>query len=97
MCKVSGTNTFWFECPIIVPDFYAVLYQGNEEEEEETNMEAMDMYTRVKRQRRKIKRDMYGMPLVDQEEEKSTEDEETEEEEDEEEVGLLFLNPLLLC
>ena len=55
------------------------------------------MYTRVKRQRRKIKRDMYGMPLVDQEEEKSTEDEETEEEEDEEEVGLLFLNPLLLC
>ena len=60
-------------------------------------METMDMYTRVKRQRRKIKRDMYGMPLVDQEEEKSTEDEETEEEEDEEEVRLLFLNPLLLC
>lgn len=37
----------------------------------------MDMYTRVKRTRRKIKRDMYGMPLVE-DEGKSTEDEETE-------------------
>lgn len=48
------------------------------------NGDNMDMYTRVKRQRRKIKRDMYGMPLVDQEEEKSTEDEEETEEEEEE-------------
>lgn len=63
------------------------------------------MYTRVKRQRRKIKRDMYGMPLLDQEEEKSTEDEETEEEEgdgeeEEEEVRwsrVLSLNLGLVC
>jgi len=45
----------------------------------------MDMYTRVKRTRRKIKRDMYGMPLVE-EEEKSTEE---ETEEDGDEVSLL--------
>ena len=37
----------------------------------------MDMYTRVKRARRKLKRDIYGMPIVE-EEGKSTEDEETE-------------------
>ena len=39
--------------------------------------ENMDMYTRVKRARRKLKRDIYGMPIVE-EEGKSTEDEETE-------------------
>lgn len=41
----------------------------------------MDMYTRVKRSRLKIKRDMYGMPLRE-DEGKSTEDEETEQDAD---------------
>lgn len=44
--------------------------------------ESMDMYTRVKRVRQKVKRDMYGMPLVEEEEEKTTEDEETENDEE---------------
>lgn len=52
----------------------------------------MDMYTRVKRERRTIKRDMYGIPLPEEEEQKTegegesqSGDESTEETEEEEE------------
>lgn len=53
---------------------------------------SMDMYTRVKRARRKVTRDMYGIPIVEEgnhtEEDATTENDEEEEEEevDEEDV-----------
>lgn len=47
----------------------------------------MDMYTRVKRARRKVKRDMYGIPIAEEgnhtEEDATTGNEEEEEEDDE--------------
>lgn len=56
---------------------------GNVEEMDE---DSLDMYTRVKRARRRVKRDMYGMPIAEEMEEDHTEEDGTTE--NEEEVGI---------
>ncbi|XP_060062589.1 ATPase family AAA domain-containing protein 2-like [Ylistrum balloti] len=46
-----------------------------------------DMYSRVKRVKRSIKRDMYGIPIPESESENSDEDDDDEEDDDEDENG----------
>lgn len=51
---------------------------------EEMEEDSLDMYTRVKRARRRVKRDMYGMPIAEEElEEDHTEEDATTENEEE--------------
>lgn len=56
----------------------------------------MDMYTRVKRARRRVKRDMYGMPIAEEEEleENHTEEDATTENEEEvrQPISLIYVS-----
>lgn len=67
-----------------IRSYHKNKYQYVVEQQQNEGIDDMDMYTRVKRVRRNVKKDMYGFPIAE-EENQTEEDATTENEEDEEE------------